>query len=103
MFSLRKFFICSVLSALMVLGISCTDSPAGVHQTNSVRAPTAPSRMIATDDPCWTDAYSDCDDAGHLGSYVSGSAYDYLGGANPCFTGTLGSCGSGFGEWNDAC
>jgi hypothetical protein len=81
---------------------ACHDQPTAPKVDNIRAATLAVNRVIALDDPCWTYATANCESYSSAGTLIDAARYDYLGGLDPCYNGSEGGCGSGFGQWDAA-
>ena len=94
------------LTSLSLLAVSCRENDSTAPRpTARLSPPQGPSQMISIDDSCWWDISYNCGDwhthSGGLGGFVNSNNYGWLGGTAACYTSELGSCGGGFGNWND--
>jgi len=94
------------LTSLSLLTVSCRENDStGPRPTARLSAPQIPTRMIDVDDMCWWEMSYNCGDSfthdGGLGGLVDPDGYAWMGGMSACYTSQVGSCGGGFGNWDD--
>ncbi len=97
--SARTVFIAALLS---VSTLGCYERVVGPNANAPRPGPPPPSAQISIDDGCWSDMVVGCsDDQTHDNGLIDGQSYQFLGGTAPCYTSAAGSCGGGFGGWDD--